>query len=69
MVHFKDRLLPVNQDVSEIAAELISQHNMTPFDAVIGATARNHELTLVTRNIAHFLNTEIAVIDPWEPIS
>jgi toxin FitB len=34
-------------------------------DMLIAATARVHELTLVTRNIRHFANTGVVIYDPW----
>ncbi len=34
-------------------------------DAIIAATALVHGMTIVTRNIADFESTEVAVINPW----
>ncbi len=34
-------------------------------DMLIAATARVHELTLVTRNTRHFFDTGLVVYDPW----
>ena len=34
-------------------------------DLLIAATARVHELTLVTRNTRHFTETGVVVYDPW----
>jgi toxin FitB len=65
-VHFRERFLPVDRPVSETAAALIAQERLTPFDALIGATALVHSLTLVTRNTAHFETTKIDLINPWQ---
>jgi len=35
-------------------------------DALIAATALVHDMTMVTRNIADFKPTEVAIINPWE---
>jgi hypothetical protein len=32
---------------------------------LIAATARVHDLTLVTRNVADFAGTGVPVINPW----
>jgi predicted nucleic acid-binding protein len=34
-------------------------------DLLLAATARRHELTLVTRNTRDFANTGITVYNPW----
>jgi hypothetical protein len=35
------------------------------FDAQIAAICRAHEASLATRNVKDFLETGVAVIDPW----
>jgi toxin FitB len=35
-------------------------------DLLIAATARNHNLTLVTRNVRDFTGTGVIVYDPWD---
>jgi len=34
-------------------------------DGLIAATARVHNLTLVTRNVADFADTGVDVVNPW----
>jgi predicted nucleic acid-binding protein len=36
-------------------------------DAIIAATALDHQLTLATQNIQDFLNTGVQIENPWEP--
>lgn len=66
MAHFQSRLLRVDRAVAEQAADLMAEHGLTPFDALIGATALTHQLTLVTRNTAHFQPAGIPILNPWE---
>ena len=37
------------------------------FDVLIAATARVHDLVLVTRNVKHFAQTGLVLADPWTP--
>jgi predicted nucleic acid-binding protein len=36
-------------------------------DGLIAATALEHDLTLVTRNVKDFAGVEVPLFDPWEP--
>lgn len=35
-------------------------------DALLSATALEHELTLVTRNVADFSSFDLDILDPWQ---
>jgi len=35
-------------------------------DGLIAATALEHDLTLVTRNVKHFAGLGVAVFNPWD---
>jgi predicted nucleic acid-binding protein len=37
-------------------------------DGLIAATALEHELTVVTRNVRHFAGFGVAVFNPWESV-
>jgi predicted nucleic acid-binding protein len=39
---------------------------LTTVDGLIAATALEHDLTLVTRNVKDFANLGLAVVNPWE---
>lgn len=63
---FQDRTLPVDTRVARRAAAL-HVPDPAPFrDALIGATALVHDLTVVTRNRTDFERFDgIDVLDPW----
>ncbi|MCC5951112.1 MAG: type II toxin-antitoxin system VapC family toxin [Acidimicrobiia bacterium] len=63
---FKDRVLPIDERVVRRAAAL-QVPDPAPFsDALIGATALVHNMSLVTRNLMDFQRFEtLEVINPW----
>ncbi len=63
--NFQSRLLPVDQPVAEIAAEMRVTHGLSFNDALIAATACVHHLTLATRNVSDFAHTGVAIVNPW----
>jgi predicted nucleic acid-binding protein len=63
--------LPVTQPIAErlgrLAGERDSKGKTLPFgDGLIAATALEHDLTLVTRNVRGFADLGLAVINPWD---
>lgn len=67
---FEGRLLPVEPGVADawgrLAARLERQgRKVGAVDALIAATAEVHELQIVTRNVADFEPTGVAVVNPW----
>jgi len=67
---FTQRLHPVDEEVARawgrVQAELeISGRPMAAVDGLISATARVHELVLVTRNTADFHDQALHTQNPW----
>ena len=64
-------ILPVTPAISQRAAELIDtlalSHSMRLADALIGATALEHNLTLLTANTKHFGAIEGLRIETFAP--
>lgn len=63
---FHQRLLPVDETVAQRFAGLHVPNRRQAHDALIAATALVHGLTVVTRNIADFVGTGAALLDPWQ---
>jgi toxin FitB len=70
LTSFEVRLLPVTRAIGDrwavLAAE--AQRRGTPLaniDGLIAATALEHDLTLVTRNVKDFSGLDVAIFNPW----
>jgi len=64
---FSDRVLPVDERVTQTWGRLRAQHRVVPaVDGLIAATAYTHSLVVVTRNIKDFHDLPVQVFNPWE---
>lgn len=63
---FSGRTLPVDTAVALRCARLHVPDKRGERDALIAATALVHGMTVVTRNVADFQPTSVAVLNPWE---
>ncbi len=63
---FSGRTLPVDTAVAQRCAQLHVPDKRGERDSLIAATALVHGMTVVTRNVADFLPTGVAIINPWE---
>jgi predicted nucleic acid-binding protein len=71
---FSERILPVTRSVAERRGVLEGQRQLAgkPLnmpDGQIAATALEHRLTLVTRNVKDFVGLGITVLNPWLPVA
>lgn len=69
-VKFLHRILPITEDIldkwAEISADAELQGNkLAVMDSLIAATAHQHQLVLVTRNVDDFKATPIKIINPY----
>jgi hypothetical protein len=67
---FEERIIPVDLAIAErwgaLSGRCEASGTKIPIaDALIGATALEHSLALVTRNIGDFQNIPIAAVNPW----
>jgi predicted nucleic acid-binding protein len=68
---FEGRILPVDQSIADRWGLLRAQAQLkgrllSIVDALLAATALQHNLTIVSRNAAHFSVIDLAVVNPWE---
>jgi toxin FitB len=62
---FSERVLAVDTAVARRCARLHVPDRRGERDALIAATALVHGMTIVTRNVADFEPTGVAVLNPW----
>ena len=68
---YGERVLAFDSTTAEIAgalSDLARSRGQAPgfADVAIAATARRHELTMLSRNARHFAPMDVAVIDPFQ---
>jgi len=62
---YSDRLLPVDVGVARRWGQLSASMGHDGADLLIAATALEHGLTVVTRNLKHFQPTGVSTFNPW----
>jgi hypothetical protein len=62
---FEDAILSFDQETAEIWGRLRVPNRENPLDKQIAATAIINELTVVTRNIAHYTPTGVGLLNPF----
>jgi toxin FitB len=70
---YGDRVLPLDSPTAEIAGALADLargrgHSPGLADVIIAATARRHELIILSRNERHFTPMDAIVIDPFRQL-
>ena len=67
-VKFLNRILPITEDILDKWAEISAKaelqgQTLAVMDSLIAATAHQHQLTLVTRNVDDFKATSVQIIN------
>jgi tRNA(fMet)-specific endonuclease VapC len=71
LVRFQDRLLALDVQTLIIWGQLVARleavgRPLPAIDSLLAATAAAAGFTLVTRNVNDFIDTGIAVLNPWD---
>jgi toxin FitB len=62
---YSESILPFDEETAHIWGRLRVPHPENPLDKQIAATALIHDLTVVTRNTAHFAPTGVRIQNPF----
>lgn len=66
--YFAGRLLPIDAQTADRWGRLMATcvRPVPAIDGLLAASALQHDLTLVTRNIRDFAGLTVPLIDPWQ---
>ncbi len=64
---FAGRILPFTDNAAILCAAMHFPNSRSKRDAMIAATALEHGMTVVTRNVADFAGTGVQLINPFVP--
>ena len=62
---FADRILPIDSPVVAEWTRLLGEKGKDRWDLALAATARVHDLVLVTRNLKDFADRGVRLLDPF----
>lgn len=62
----RETVVPVTEAVALEWGRLSADRSRNTADGLIAATARVHDLILVTRNVVDFEDTGVSIINPWD---
>jgi len=62
---FSDRILPISDCVAIEWGRIAALRSRGDADGLIAATAKVHDLILVTRNVADFDDAGVSIVNPW----
>lgn len=65
LTHYSDRIIPISTRIAQRCASLHVPDPMPDYDALIAATALEHGLIVVTRNVGDFERTGVKLFNPW----
>lgn len=68
---FARRLLPLSEKTFLVWGKMCGEFEnkgivRSALDSLLEATALEHDLILVTRNVKNFQNSQVAILNPWE---
>jgi len=63
---FAERILGIEAETARLWGNLMLGRTRDPIDTFLAATAVQHNLTLVTRNVRDFSDLPVKLVNPWE---
>lgn len=66
LIDFAENILPVTIGIADRWGRLLSATQLPEQDLLLAATALEHGLTVVTRNVSDFEGSGARVHDPWK---
>ncbi len=68
---FADRILGIDPVIARVWGELTAMrrqagHQLPVADGLMAATARHHNLSIMTRNVSDFAGCGVPLVNPWE---
>ncbi len=65
--YYKGRMLPIDERIADAWGQLHYIRNVPPIDGLLAATAKVHNLKLVTRNVPDVQGLGADVFNPFSP--
>lgn len=65
--HYQGRILSIDADTANAWGRTYYVRNVSVVDGLLAATARVHDMTLVTRNVSDVEGLGVRVLDPFAP--
>jgi toxin FitB len=66
IAEFDERALPITVPIAQRWARISEKLGYEDLDLAIAATAMEHDLIVVTRNVRDFIRTGVSIYDPFE---
>lgn len=63
--HYAERILPITATVADRWGRLSPSQSLTALDGLFAATAPEHQLTVVTKNVADFQRAGVSSLNPF----
>ncbi len=68
---FSERILPITEETFMVWGKMYAEFEKRgiirpPYDSLLEATALEHDLILVTRNVRNFHDSTVTILNPWE---
>ena len=65
--NYEGRILSIDAAIADAWGQMHSIRDVPVVDGLLAATAKVHNLTLVTRNVQHFQGLGVSLLNPFSP--